>query len=67
MTTRDAGDAAVPGQVVGVDVSERMLEHARWVTAKEGRDNVRVVSWAMPRRSHRSGSRSASDRAEHLR
>jgi SAM-dependent methyltransferase len=41
MTTREAGRAAAPGRVVGVDVSERMLEHARRVTAAERLDNVR--------------------------
>jgi ubiquinone/menaquinone biosynthesis C-methylase UbiE len=29
LTTREAGRAAAPGRVVGVDVSERMLERAR--------------------------------------
>jgi SAM-dependent methyltransferase len=41
MTTREAGRAAAPGRVVGVDVSERTLEHARRVTAAERLDNVR--------------------------
>jgi SAM-dependent methyltransferase len=41
MTTREAGRAAAPGRVVGVDVSERMLEHARRVTSAERLDNVR--------------------------
>ena len=41
MTTREAARAAAPGPVVGVDVSERALEHARRVTAEEGLDNVR--------------------------
>jgi SAM-dependent methyltransferase len=40
MTTREAGRAAAPGRVVGVDVSERMLEHARRVTAAQRLDNV---------------------------
>ena len=41
MTTREAARAAAPGRVVGVDVSERALEHARRVTAAEQLDNVR--------------------------
>ena len=41
LTTREAARAAAPGRVVGVDVSERMLERARQVTAAEGLDNVR--------------------------
>jgi SAM-dependent methyltransferase len=41
LTTREAARAAVPGGVVGVDVSERMLERARQVTAAERLDNVR--------------------------
>ena len=41
LTTREAARAAAPGRVVGVDVSERMLEHARQVTASERLDNVR--------------------------
>lgn len=41
LTTREAARAAAPGRVVGVDVSERMLEHARQVTAAERLDNVR--------------------------
>jgi SAM-dependent methyltransferase len=41
LTTRDAARAAAPGGVVGVDVSERMLERARELTAAEGLDNVR--------------------------
>ncbi len=32
-TTRDAGRAAAPGLVLGVDVSEQMLEHARRSTS----------------------------------
>jgi SAM-dependent methyltransferase len=40
LTTREAARAAAPGRVVGVDVSERMLERARQVTATEGLDNV---------------------------
>jgi SAM-dependent methyltransferase len=41
LTTREAAHAAMPGRVVGVDVSERMLERARQVTAAERLDNVR--------------------------
>jgi SAM-dependent methyltransferase len=41
LTTREAGRAASPGRVVGVDVSERMLERARQLTAAERLDNVR--------------------------
>ena len=41
LTTRETARAAAPGRVVGVDVSERMLEHARRVTAAERLDNVR--------------------------
>ena len=41
LTTREAARAAAPGHVVGVDVSERMLERARQVTAAERLDNVR--------------------------
>jgi SAM-dependent methyltransferase len=38
LTTREAARAAAPGRVVGVDVSERMLERARELTSA---DNVR--------------------------
>src|SRR3954447_15050170 len=41
LTAREAARAAAPGGVVGVDVSERMLERARELTAAEGLDNVR--------------------------
>ena len=41
LTTRDAARAAAPGRVVGVDVSERMLERARQLTAAERLNNVR--------------------------
>jgi SAM-dependent methyltransferase len=41
LTTREAAHAAAPGRVVGVDVSERMLERARRLTAAEGLGNVR--------------------------
>src|ERR671923_2625463 len=40
LTTREAARAAAPGRVVGVDVSERMLERARELTAAERLDNV---------------------------
>jgi SAM-dependent methyltransferase len=40
LTTREAGRAAAPGRVVGVDVSERMLERARELTAIERLENV---------------------------
>ena len=39
-STRDAARAAAPGRVVGVDVSEPMLERARQVTLAERLDNV---------------------------
>ncbi len=39
-TTRDAARAAVAGSVLGVDVSERLLERARERTAAEGLHNV---------------------------
>src|ERR1700750_22067 len=39
-TTRDAGPWAAPGSVLGVDVSERMLERARELTARERLENV---------------------------
>ena len=41
LTTREAARAAAPGRVVGVDVSERMLERARQLTAADRLDNVR--------------------------
>jgi SAM-dependent methyltransferase len=41
LTTREAARAAAPGRVVGLDVSERMLERARRLTAAEGLDDVR--------------------------
>jgi SAM-dependent methyltransferase len=41
LTTREAARAATPGRVVGIDVSERMLERARELTAGEGLDNIR--------------------------
>jgi len=41
LTTREAARAAAPGRVVGVDVSARMLERARQLTAAEGLDSVR--------------------------
>ena len=41
LTTREAARAAAPGRVVGVDVSERMLQRARHLAASERLDNVR--------------------------
>jgi len=41
LTTREAACAAAPGRVVGVDVSEQMLQRARRLTAADGLDNVR--------------------------
>jgi SAM-dependent methyltransferase len=41
LTTREAARAAAPGRVVGVDVSERMLERAHQLTAAERLDNIR--------------------------
>jgi SAM-dependent methyltransferase len=43
LTTREAGRAAAPGRVVGIDVSEPMLERARALTAAEGLGNVSYV------------------------
>jgi SAM-dependent methyltransferase len=40
-TTREAARMAVSGSVLGVDVSEAMLQRARRLTAAEGLDNVR--------------------------
>jgi SAM-dependent methyltransferase len=39
-TTRDAARAAVAGKVLGVDVSEQLLERARQRTAAEGLRNI---------------------------
>jgi SAM-dependent methyltransferase len=39
-TTRDAARAAVTGSALGVDLSERMLGHARRLSAAEGLRNV---------------------------
>jgi SAM-dependent methyltransferase len=39
-TTREAGRAAAPGHVLGVDVSEPAIERARELTAAEGLDSV---------------------------
>jgi ubiquinone/menaquinone biosynthesis C-methylase UbiE len=47
LTTREAARAAAPGRVVGVDVSESMLERARQVTAGERLDNVRYELGAL--------------------
>jgi SAM-dependent methyltransferase len=41
LTTREAARAAAPGRVVGVDLSERMLERARRVTAAERLESIR--------------------------
>src|SRR3954467_15318494 len=41
LTTREAARAAAPGRVGGVDVSQRMLERARQLTAAEQLSNVR--------------------------
>jgi SAM-dependent methyltransferase len=41
LTTREAARAAAPGRVVGVDVSERMLDRARQLAAAERLHNVR--------------------------
>jgi SAM-dependent methyltransferase len=41
LTTREAARAAAPGFVVGVDVSQRMLERAHQVTAAKRLDNAR--------------------------
>jgi len=41
LTTREAARAAAPGRVVGVDVSEQMLQRARRLTAAERLANVR--------------------------
>jgi SAM-dependent methyltransferase len=40
-TTREAARLAVSGSVLGVDVSQAMLERARRLSAAEGLDNVR--------------------------
>ncbi len=40
LTAREAARAAAPGRVVGVDVSERMLQRARELTAAERLGNV---------------------------
>jgi SAM-dependent methyltransferase len=40
LTTREAGRAAAPGRVLGVDVSSRMLALARELTVAEHLDNV---------------------------
>ena len=39
-TTRDAARAASSGSVLGVDLSARMIDHARQVAAREGLANV---------------------------
>jgi SAM-dependent methyltransferase len=56
LTTREAARAAAPGRVVGVDVSERMLERARQLTAAERLDNVRYeLGDAQVHRFHPAG------------
>lgn len=40
-STRDAARLAAPGQVLGVDLSSRMLEYARRCSEEEGLTNVR--------------------------
>lgn len=41
LTTREAARAAAPGHVLGIDISERMLDRARRLTAAERLGNVR--------------------------
>ena len=56
LTTREAGRAAAPGRVLGVDVSERMLDRARQVTEAERLGNVRYeVGDAQAHRFDRAG------------
>jgi ubiquinone/menaquinone biosynthesis C-methylase UbiE len=43
LTTREAGRASAPGRVVGVDVSEPMLQRARERTAADALENVSYV------------------------
>ncbi len=40
LTTREAARAATPGRALGIDISERMLEHARAAAQAERLDNV---------------------------
>jgi len=40
-TTRDAARAAISGSAFGVDLSSRMIEHARRRSAREGVENAR--------------------------
>jgi SAM-dependent methyltransferase len=40
LTTREAARASAPGRVLGIDVSERMLERARELTARDRLENV---------------------------
>src|SRR5918994_6055679 len=42
-TTREAGRIAVDGSVVGIDVSEQMIDRARELTQAEGLANVTFV------------------------
>ena len=56
-TTREAGRAAAPARVVGIDVSEPMLERARQLTEAERLDNVeyelvRPLVTLHPKRAH---------------
>jgi SAM-dependent methyltransferase len=39
-TTREAARAAAPGSVIGIDVSARMLERARQLSADQGLSNI---------------------------
>ena len=54
LTTREAARAAAPGRVVGVDVSERMLERARELTVAERLENVSYEARRRPGVSLRS-------------
>jgi SAM-dependent methyltransferase len=56
LTTGEAARAAAPGRVVGVDVSARMLEGARQVTAAERPENFRYeLRLAQVHRSDHAG------------
>ena len=48
LTTREVGRLAAPGTVVGIDISERMVERARELTAADRLENV-SYDWATPR------------------
>ncbi len=56
LTTREAGHAAAPGRVLGVDVSGHMIERARQVTVAEGLDNVRYEVGDAQEHAFRSGA-----------